>query len=73
MPPPPRMSAVKKPCRVFAPQKLEVQKLALTPIFEPHPVPIDEKRPNSALMKLNLLFPDIKLTDNLSKRGRIYG
>ena len=27
----------KKPCRVFAPQKLEVQKLARTPIFEPHP------------------------------------
>ena len=26
----------KKPCRVFAPQKLEVQKLARTPIFEPH-------------------------------------
>lgn len=36
-------------------------------------VPSDEKYPNSALMKLNLLFPDIKLTDNLSKRGRIYG
>ena len=26
----------KKPCRVFAPQKLEVQKLARMPIFEPH-------------------------------------
>ena len=36
-------------------------------------VPSDEKCPNSALMKLNLLFPDIKLTDNLSKRGGIYG
>ena len=36
-------------------------------------VPSDEKCPNSALMKLNLLFPDIKLKDNLSKRGRIYG
>ena len=32
-----------------------------------------ENTPYSALMKLNLLFPDIKLTDNLLKRGRIYG
>ena len=31
-----RMSAVKSPADVFAPQKLEVQKLARTPIFEPH-------------------------------------
>ena len=29
--------------------------------------------PYSALEQLDLLFPDVKLTDNLSKRGRIYG
>ena len=34
-----RKSAVKSRVDVFAPQKLEVQKLARTPIFEPHPVP----------------------------------
>ncbi|AAS12135.1 MULTISPECIES: toll/interleukin-1 receptor domain-containing protein [Treponema] len=32
-----------------------------------------ENTPYSALEQLDLLFPDVKLTDNFSKRGRIYG